>query len=93
VPKKRTINEKRVKSLKQKRPDVDGSYFDTLLAVQEMTSSKVHENAYDKWEAKHVRLILATLREVLHELYVVPALHVDRRRKIESLRQEVIPSE
>lgn len=82
--------EERLKSLKQKRPDVDDSYFDTLLAVQKITSSKVHENAYDKWEARHVRLILASLRQVLHELYVVPALRTDRRREIESLRQEVI---
>ena len=81
---------KRIKSLKQKRTDVDGSYFDTLLTVQDVTSSKVHENAYDKWEARHVRLVLASLQQILHELYVVPALRVDRRREIESLRKEVL---
>ena len=81
---------KRIKSLKQKRTDVDGAYFDTLLTVQAVTSSKVHENAYDKWEASHVRLVLASLRQILHELYVVPALRADRRREIESLREEVL---
>ena len=82
---------KRIKSLKQKRTDVDGAYFDTLLAVQDVTSSKVHENAYDKWEARHVKLVLASLRQVLHELYVAPALRADRRREIESLSKEVLP--
>ena len=82
--------EKRIKSLKQKRPDVDSAYFDTLLTVQEITSSKVHENAYDKWESRHMRLILASLQQILHDLYVVPALRLDRRREIESLKKEVL---
>ena len=82
--------EERLKSLKQKRRDVDGTYFDTLLTVQKVTSSKVHENAYDKWEAKHVRLILSTIRQILHEMYVVPAVRKDNRQKIVSLSEELI---
>ena len=82
--------EDRIKSLKQKRTDVDGSFFDALLAVQKVTSSKVHENAYDGWEAKHVKLILATLRQVLYELYVAPEQRKDRQRDIASLRAEVL---
>lgn len=82
--------EERIKSLKQKHPEVDESYFDTLLTVQRATSSKVHENAYDGWGSSHMRLILASLRQVLHELYVVPALRADRRREIEALGKEVL---
>ena len=82
--------EDRIKSLKEKRPDVDGTYFDTLLTIQQVTSSKVHESAYDGWEGKHVRLILATLREVLHQLYVVPALREDSRQSILRLRSELL---
>lgn len=80
----------RIKSLKDKSPNVDGTYFDSLLTIQKTTSSKVHENAYDGWEAKHVRLILSALREILHELYVVPALREDRRQGILELQKELL---
>ena len=50
----------------------------------------MHENAYDGWEAKHVKLILATLRQVLYELYVAPEQRKDRQRDIASLRAEVL---
>ena len=82
--------EDRIKSLKEEHPEVDGTYFDTLLTIQQVTSSKVHESAYDGWEGKHVRLILATLREVLHQLYVVPALREDSRQSILALKSELL---
>ena len=82
--------EDRIKSLKEQYPEVDGTYFDTLLTIQRTTSSKVHENAYDGWETKHVRLILRSLREILHELYVVPALRDDRRKGMLALQQELL---
>ena len=85
--------EDRIKSLKQKHPEVDGMYFDTLLTIQQVTSSKVHEKAYDGWEARHVRLILAALREVLHQLYVVPALREDSRQSILKLKDELLGAE
>ena len=56
-----------------------------------MTSSKVHESSYDGWEAKHLRIILASLSEVLHEIYVVPALREDRRKVILALKGELVP--
>jgi hypothetical protein len=83
--------EDRIKSLKQIHPEVEGTFFDTLLTIQQLTSSKVHENSYDGWEAKHLRIILATLREVLHEIYVVPALREDRRKEILALKDKLIP--
>lgn len=82
--------EERLKSLKGKYPRVDPTYFDTLLTIQQVTSSKVHENAYDGWESKHLRIILASLREILHEVYVVPALLNDRRQKIIGLKDELL---
>ena len=44
--------EDRIKSLKQKYPGVEQTYFDTLLTIQQVTSSKVHENSYDGLEFK-----------------------------------------
>src|SRR5438132_1634226 len=64
----------RIRSLKALLPHVEPAFFDTLLTIQQVTSTKVHEDSSDAWEAKHLRIILASLREVLHEVYVVPAL-------------------
>lgn len=83
--------EDRIKSLKDLHEEVDSAYFDTLLTIQQLASSKVHENSYDGWESKHLRVILAALREVLHEIYVVPALRADRRKEILTLRDTLNP--
>lgn len=80
----------RIKSLKKIHPDVEAEYFDTLLTIQQLTSSKVHENSYDGWESNHLRIILASLREILHELYVVPALRSDRRKSILGLKEVLL---
>ena len=82
--------EDRIKSLKEKHPEVEQTYFDTLLPIQKVTSSKVHENAYDGWESNHLRVLLASLRKVLHEMYVAPALRADGRREIEDLKKELL---
>src|ERR1043165_3048986 len=84
--------EHRIKSLKRINPSVDETFFDTLLTIQQVTSSKVHEEAYDGWEAKHLRLILSTLAEVLREIYVVPAVKDQKRRDILNLRDELLGS-
>lgn len=83
--------EDRIKSLKQAHPEVEPAFFDTLLTIQQVTSSKVHEDSYDGWEAKHLRIILAALSEVLHEVYVVPALREDRRKAVLALKDELAP--
>jgi hypothetical protein len=82
--------EERIKSLKVINSNVDPAFFDTLLTIQQVTSSKVHEESYDGWEAKHLRLILSTLAEVLHEIYVVPAVREEKRKAILSLKDEVL---
>jgi hypothetical protein len=83
--------EDRIKSLKEIHPEVDPAFFDTLLTIQQLTSTKVHENSYDGWESKHLRVILASLAEVLHEIYVVPALRADRRKEILALKERLSP--
>ena len=68
---------------------MEPTYFDTLLAIQQVTSTKVHENSYDGWEARHLTIILAALSEVLHELYVLPAVRDDRRKAVLALGKEL----
>lgn len=83
--------EDRIKALKAIHATVDPTFFDTLLTIQQVTSTKVHENSYDGWEAKHLRVILASLSEALHEIYVVPALRADRRKAVLALKDELVP--
>jgi hypothetical protein len=85
--------EERIKSLKDLHAEVDPAFFDTLLTIQQVTSTKVHENSYDGWEAKHLRVILASLAEVLHEIYVLPAKRADRRQAIIKLKEELTPKQ
>ena len=82
--------EDRVKSLKSINPNLDPIFFDTLLTIQQVTSTKVHEESYDGWESKHLRLILSALTEVLHEIYVVPAIREEKRKAILNLKDEVL---
>jgi hypothetical protein len=82
--------EDRIKSLKDKRTDVEEEYFDTLLTIQQVTSEKVHEESYDGWEAKHLRLILSTLNEILGLMYVIPELRKEKRKSILSLKEELM---
>jgi hypothetical protein len=82
--------EERIKSLKVINPNVEPTYFDTLLTIQQVTSTKVHEQSYDGWEAKHLRLILSSLAEVLREIYVVPAIREEKRKAILDLKNEVL---
>ena len=82
--------DEKIKSLKAVHPEVAADFFDTLLTIQQVTSSKVHENSYDGWDSRHLRIILASLAEVLHELYVVPALRGDRRRSVLDLKKELL---
>ena len=48
----------RIRSLKQKYPDSDES-FDVLSHIQDMTSDKIHEQSWDKWDSKNLKLIIA----------------------------------
>lgn len=84
-----TNYEERLKSLKTKLPEGAKEYVDALLAIQKLTSDKVHEHSHDGWDAKHLRVILTTIREVLRETYVVPAQRKDRRENIQRMREEL----
>ncbi|MGM0588956.1 MAG: hypothetical protein ACQETE_11100 [Bacteroidota bacterium] len=81
--------DERIKSLKEIKSEVEPTYFDTLLTIQQVTSDKVHENAYDGWKPKHLKLILSTITEILQEIYVLPEVKKEKRNTILELKQEV----
>ena len=81
--------EDRIKSLKLKFDHVESTYFDTMLTIQQIASTKVHENAYDGWESKHLKIMLSALAEILHEIYVLPKLKSEKREKILQLKADL----
>lgn len=85
-----TNYDERIKSLKKIRSDIEEVYFDTLLTIQQITSDKVHEQSYDGWQAKHLRLILSTLVELLNIIYVIPEIRNEKRESILSLKKEIL---
>lgn len=78
--------ESRIKYLKKKYPDSDPSLFDILAHIQDMTSDKIHEQSWNKWDSKHLKLIIETLKTVLHDIYVLPKVKAERSNYIQQLR-------
>lgn len=76
--------DERIKYLKRKFSTVNTELFDILRRIQQMTSDKIHEQAWDEWNSPNLRLIIETLKLVLYEIYVLP---IKRSQSIESIRQ------
>ncbi|HXH70632.1 MAG TPA: hypothetical protein VNI60_09920 [Pyrinomonadaceae bacterium] len=81
--------EERIKFLKTKFPQIDPTYFDVLSHIKDMTSDKVHEQSWEKWDNKHLKLFLETLKVILHEIYVIPDERKKRSLSISSLLPDV----
>jgi transcription elongation factor Elf1 len=80
--------EDRIKSLKSKYTNTDPDLFDILSSIQQMTSDKIHEQSWDKWNSKHLTLIIETLKTILYELYVIPKIKEERKKNILDLKQK-----
>lgn len=80
--------ESKIKSLKTKYQNIDGELFDILCHIKDMTSNKIHEQSWDKWDGKYLSLFLETLKAILHEIYVIP----DERKKRSIAIKEILPS-
>lgn len=80
--------EDQIKSLKAKHPELNPELIDTLAHIQDMTSDKVHEQSWPKWDAQNLKLFLETLKVILHEIYVVPGERKARIDLVKSLKEE-----
>ena len=78
----------RIKSLKGKYPSIDSELFDVLGHIQQMTSDKVHEQSWEKWDSPTLKFMIETVKEILHEIYVLPDERRQRRNTIQQLRQQ-----
>jgi len=79
----------RIKSLKTKYPQSDPDLFDILAHIQDMTSDKIHEQSWDKWDSSNLQLITETLKAVLYDIYVLPKQKLDRSAAIRKLREKI----
>jgi hypothetical protein len=78
--------EDKIRSLKIKYPNIEPELFDILGNIQQMTSDKIHEQSWDKWDSKNLYLIIETLKIILYEMYVYPEIKKERFNKINELR-------
>ena len=79
----------KINYLKSKHTAVDPVLFDILAAIKDMTSEKVHEQSWDKWESSHLKLIIETLKAILHEIYVIPAEKKERASAVMKIREDL----
>ena len=86
-------SDEQIAALKDLNPDVEGVFFDILLAIQQITSSKVHEKAHDGWESRHLRAILRAVIEILNAIFVLPAEREKRREAILKIKLELTAEE
>jgi len=81
--------EDRIKELKSKYPDTDPELFDILGSIQDMTSDKIHEQSWDKWDSQNLKLIIETLKTVLYDIYVLPEIKAERLNQIKQLKSKI----
>ena len=81
--------ESKIKFLKSKYPSIDPTLFDILSQIKNLTSDKVHENSWDKWDSRYLQLIIETLKTILHEIYVEPKIKADRLKSIMQLKEDL----
>lgn len=82
--------ESRIKFLKGKYPDSDPTLFDILSHIQDMTSDKIHEQSWDKWDSHYLKLIIETLKTVLYDIYVLPKIRAERSQAIQKMRETIV---
>lgn len=81
--------ESKIKFLKSKYQLIDSTLFDVLAAIKDMTSDKIHEQSWDKWDSAKSKLIIETLKTILYEIYVLPKEKEERKKVIQQLHEEV----
>jgi hypothetical protein len=78
--------DEKIKDFKRTHPGITPDYIDILGAIKDMTSDKVHEQSWEKWDSNNLKLLIETLKAILYEIYVVPAQRKKRTGDIQKLR-------
>ena len=69
--------------------NVDSIHFDILARIDDMASDKVHEQSWDTWEMKYLKLIVETLRALLNEFFIIPSMKKDKKKEIEAMLEDI----
>lgn len=80
----------KIKSLKVKYNSIDTEFFDILAHIQDMTSDKIHEQSWSKWDSNNLILIIETLKSILYEICVYPIEKSERSSSIQKLKQKIL---
>ena len=54
-----------------------------------LPNGKVHEQSWDAWEMKYLKLIMETVRALLNELFILPSLKKDKKKEIEAMLEDI----
>jgi len=78
----------KIKSLKHKYPNISPLYFDVLSSIQISTSNIVHESSWESWDPSHLKLLIETLKLILYEIFVYPAIKQSKLIEVQRLREK-----
>lgn len=81
----------RIQLLKKKLNHIDEELFDNLDAIQGLTSQELHENNWSDLDQKTLRFLIETTKEILHEVYILPAIKKEKREKLLELKGAAKP--
>ncbi len=81
--------EGKIKSLKKRYPNSDPELFDILAHIQGMTSDKIHEQSWPKWDSAKLKLMLETMKTVLYDIYVLPEERKQRSLRVLRLKEDL----
>ncbi|MCH8303924.1 MAG: hypothetical protein IIB94_02210 [Candidatus Marinimicrobia bacterium] len=81
--------ESKIKSLKKKYPNIESGYFDSLAAIQSMTSDNLHEQSWESWDSPTLKTLIEMLKNILYEMYVLPAEKKDRSLSILKIKEKL----
>jgi len=82
--------EEKIKSLKDKYPNLPAEYFDALVNIQGTTSDELHEKegSWEPWDRGDFDYLLTTVKAILEEIYVEPDRKKQMLGKIAKLRKK-----
>jgi hypothetical protein len=82
--------EEKIDFLKSSYQSIDPELFNIMGHIQQMTSDKVHEQSWPKWDSNNLKLIIEVLKTVLQEIYVIPQEKKQRSNWILQLREKAL---
>lgn len=78
-----------IKDFKEYHPNL-AVFIEPLEDITGITSDQVHENSWDEISSKDIEICLVSIKDLLDELYVQPAILKERRDAILKMKAEAL---